>query len=256
MVVLHADALAASHGYKCTLSDGFATITQGGGNPSLIKPAGRDTLGLLSGQLSSSHPLALHLFIHLTEALKAGRCAEGEECAGLCEHAADLLVASSPPEGHLLHMPSHCVMRIGRYADVAEASEKAMAMDRRYETAGLSPYLPYHNAASAVAGAALAGQLQRALQGAKWISDTNHEPNVWYHILAHFAQWDAVLSAPRDDESNLPAVAHFALDMAHASARDLEKVTATETKLEEAVQKHLANETGPVMINVLRAQKE
>ena len=54
-----------------------------------------------------SHPLALHLYIHLTEAGEPGT-----DGAGIGEAAADLLATLNiSMSGHLEHMPGHLYLR-------------------------------------------------------------------------------------------------------------------------------------------------
>ena len=46
--------------------------------------------------------------------------------------AADALRTMAPDAGHMLHMPSHIDVQIGRYAAAIEANDRAIAADRRY----------------------------------------------------------------------------------------------------------------------------
>ena len=46
--------------------------------------------------------------------------------------SAQRLAGLAPAAGHLVHMPSHIYMRVGRYADAAEANRRAIAADERY----------------------------------------------------------------------------------------------------------------------------
>ena len=93
--------------------------------------------------VSRLHPLALHLWVHLTEPAQPGRGGPG---AGEGERAADLLSALDIAEsGHLEHMPGHLYLRIGRFADAVVANERAHAADALYLKTGLSPYGPCHN---------------------------------------------------------------------------------------------------------------
>ena len=69
------------------------------------------------------HPLANHLYIHATEASSTPE---------LAEDAADRLGQIAPGAGHLVHMPSHTYIRIGRYADAEESNRRAIEIDRAY----------------------------------------------------------------------------------------------------------------------------
>ncbi len=74
--------------------------------------------------LAPDHPGALHLTIHALEASPwPERAAD----------AADRLRALVPDSSHLVHMPSHVDVRVGRWKAAAEANERAVAADRRYQ---------------------------------------------------------------------------------------------------------------------------
>jgi hypothetical protein len=60
--------------------------------------------------------------------------------------------------GHLLHMPAHLFLRLGRYKDAVDASILAVANDRMYEQHCLVPYVPSHNEAMLVNVAVLSGR--------------------------------------------------------------------------------------------------
>lgn len=69
------------------------------------------------------HPGANHFYIHAVEA--------GPEPA-LGEAAADRLLGYAPAAGHLVHMPAHIYLRVGRYHDASVANERAAKADRDY----------------------------------------------------------------------------------------------------------------------------
>ena len=72
---------------------------------------------------SPTHTGANHLLIHACEESPA---------PGRAILAANRLAALAPNAGHLVHMPSHLYLRIGRYHDAAELNRKAIAVDRAY----------------------------------------------------------------------------------------------------------------------------
>ena len=50
-----------------------------------------------------------------------------------------------PSAGHLVHMPSHILQRVGRYEDAAEANRKAAAADEAYAARAEPPdYYPMY----------------------------------------------------------------------------------------------------------------
>lgn len=80
--------------------------------------------------LDPDHPGALHLTIHALEASPQPERAR---------EAADRLRNLVPDAGHLVHMPAHIDVRLGRWPDAAVANEKAMAADARYNARKLDP---------------------------------------------------------------------------------------------------------------------
>ena len=87
------------------------------------------------------HAGALHYHIHLLEA-----SADPDRAAA----SADRLGSLMPAAGHMVHMPAHIYIRVGRYADAAEANVRAIAADEDYlaqcQAQGLYPVSYYpHN---------------------------------------------------------------------------------------------------------------
>ena len=68
------------------------------------------------------HPGAAHLYIHAMEEFTPKKA----------EAAADRLGDLVPVAGHLVHMPSHIYLRLGRYHDAVAANERAAAADEDY----------------------------------------------------------------------------------------------------------------------------
>ncbi len=71
------------------------------------------------------HPGANHLYIHLIEA---------SDHVDLAVPSADRLGSLVPAAGHLVHMPAHIYIRVGRYGDAVSANMKAIAADEDYIT--------------------------------------------------------------------------------------------------------------------------
>src|SRR5678816_4959770 len=65
---------------------------------------------------NANHPGACHLFIHAVEAKDP---ASAVPCA-------EKLEALMPGAGHLVHMPAHIYVRVGRYADAVAANVHAV----------------------------------------------------------------------------------------------------------------------------------
>ena len=94
------------------------------------------------------HPGALHLYIHAVEGGPDPRRGEA---------AADRLGPLMPGAGHIVHMPSHIYLRIGRYADAVSSNVGAVKADRAYLAKGRTNPM--------VTGALLPAQPRHALAG-------------------------------------------------------------------------------------------
>ncbi len=173
----------------------------------------------------ADHPGANHLFIHAVEL--------GRPDAGL--GAAERLAGAAPGAGHLVHMPSHIYIRVGRYADAAEANRQAIEADEAYITAcrkqGLYPlaYMP-HNRHFLWASATLAGASEEAIAAARGVAERQdheamREPGLgvlqhfWLtpiYAQVRFGRWQEILevSAPDEDLLYPRGVWHYARGMA------------------------------------------
>jgi tetratricopeptide (TPR) repeat protein len=155
------------------------------------------------------HPGALHYYIHVVEA----RHPE------LGEQAADRLAGLMPGAGHLVHMPSHIYMRVGRYMDSYEANRRAAAADEDYITQcraqNIYPlnYYP-HNIHFLAWSAMFQGRPEEALQAARKIvekipHELSAEKNIWalyetflsqpMFVMVRFGMWKAMLAEPQPD---------------------------------------------------------
>ncbi|MBT6210330.1 MAG: hypothetical protein HOI35_09950, partial [Woeseia sp.] len=96
-------------------------------DPATPKPETKEVTTVLEAVMAANpkHPGALHLYIHVVEP---------SDTPGRGEFAADQLGPLSPGAGHLVHMPSHIYLRIGRYHDASVANEKAASADESYIT--------------------------------------------------------------------------------------------------------------------------
>lgn len=176
-----------------------------------------------------NHPGACHYFIHAVEAvdpLRALPCAER-------------LAALMPGEGHMVHMPGHIYIRLGRYADAIDANVHALHADESYIASehpqGLYPigYYP-HNYHFLAFAAMLAGRSHTAIDAARSLGekvnpDVAHQviqlqPLIAFYPLAlvTFGRWDEVLAAPlpRSDLRVATALADYARGVAFAQKGD------------------------------------
>jgi tetratricopeptide (TPR) repeat protein len=118
-----------------------------------------------------------------------------------------------PAAGHLEHMPSHIMQRVGRYEDAAEANRKGAVADKAYlgRTAPLDYYPMYvaHNFQFLAYSTAMEGRREETLYamkqmrvvftdktmlsmpGADWLGA---EP---YLVFVRFGMWDEMLAEPK-----------------------------------------------------------
>ena len=172
------------------------------------KPVTKEILAVLEAVLAKDpdHPGANHLYIHVVEAVHPER--------GVA--AADRLGSLVPAAGHLVHMPGHIYIRVGRYHDAEVANERAIAADASYESQchaqGLYPltYVP-HNYHFLGAAATFAGRGKVALEAARHIA-AHADPammrekgfgtlqHYWatpLYTLVRFGRWDEILAEPQ-----------------------------------------------------------
>ena len=138
-----------------------------------IQPWTPEILKVLEKSLKTDpkHPGANHFYIHATE-----MSAHAESALA----SADLLMDLVPGSGHLVHMPSHTYIRIGRYHDGVVSNQKAAQVDSLYTAAchaqGMYPlaYFP-HNYHFLAACAALSGESKVAMIGARETANHAHK---------------------------------------------------------------------------------
>ncbi len=178
-------------------------------------------------RLAPDHPGALHLTIHALEASpRPERATE----------AADRLRALVPDSSHLVHMPSHIDVRVGRWKEAAEANERAMAADRRYQgrTGQIGFYRIYmaHNAHFLAYTAMMEGRREVALATATgvvagldpaFVEENAAFADAFLTVVGEarkrFGLWKEILAAKAPPEG-LPvsaAHAHFLRGVAHAA---------------------------------------
>ncbi len=193
-----------------------------------LKPKGRgaEILAVLERTLAAhpDHPQAAHLYIHATE---AGPNPEKAEAA------ADMLVSRVPAAGHLVHMPGHTYVRIGRYADAVTANERAVAADDGFFSVGTEPGLYYvyhaHNLHFLAFAAMMEGRYEPALQAARRLETAVPEEALdafapliegvlatTRHVMIRFGKWEEILREPEPPEHRpaLRAMHHYARGIA------------------------------------------
>ena len=191
------------------------------------------------------HPGALHYWIHLWEPTKTPERAEKE---------ADRLLPLMPGAGHIVHMPAHIYLRVGRYVDAVKANQQAVAADEAYiaqcRVQGMYPlgYYP-HNIHFIWMGATMSGQSALAIASARKVAAAipaealkDNPPLqgfliVPYHALVRFSKWDEILAepAPAYDTIFTRGVWHYARGRAFTGKGRLEEADKELAALEAIV---------------------
>jgi len=198
-------------------------------DPDTPKPLTVELVGVLEDVIAADpeHPGALHLYIHAVEPSNTPE--RGEP-------AADALGDLVPGAGHLVHMPSHIYLRIGRYHDASLANERAAAADESYITQcraqGFYPALYYpHNVHFLYASSAFEGRSEVSIAAARKLS-AHMNPEMVAAVpvaeefvpmtlfaLARFARWDEVMEVPPPEASlrYVTGIWHYVQGMAQAA---------------------------------------
>ena len=170
------------------------------------------------------HPGACHLYIHLLEASRH---------PGQALSCARRLPGLMPGAGHLVHMPAHIYMQLGRYEKVVERSMQAVSVDKAYiearQPGGIYPmlYVP-HNYHVLWAALTMQGRSAEALKAADNVIANVSEESVQniptlevfvptrLFALARFGKWKELLdqSAPSSDFRYTTGVYHYVRGLA------------------------------------------
>ena len=216
---LFAEALMNLHPWNLYKKDGT------------IQPWTPEILSVLEKclQKEPNHAGANHFYIHATEMSQHAETALA---------SADLLRDLVPGAGHLVHMPSHTYIRIGKYHEGVVANQKAVLVDSLYvescHAQGVYPLAYYpHNYHFISACATLCGESKIAMLGANATSSHSHKKLLrdpaWatlqhYYSIPWFVEvklglWNDILrSAAPEKDLKYPAVIwHYAQGMAMLS---------------------------------------
>ena len=154
------------------------------------------------------HPGANHFYIHAIEASKTPE--KGVP-------SAERLEGLVPGSGHLVHMPSHIYINVGRYADAVAANERAIKADEAYfDVAGYPTfYRVYflHNMHFLIYAAMMTGQKAIALNAVDKMESqippgflksmakyADALASARLHIYMRFGMWKELLELPEYED--------------------------------------------------------
>jgi len=213
------------------------------------EPVGRteEFVGIIERALETHplHPGANHFFIHAIEASsEPDRAVE----------AADRLTEIVPGSGHLVHMPSHIYIRVGRYADAAKSNINAIEVDRAYLAKAPTPgiYAAYygHNLHFLAFAAMMSGNYEQAIQAARDLEAEMPETALRefagliegimaanFHVMIRFGKWEQILEEPEYPEWRMVsrAVRLYARSIANSALGRTEEARVELEAFEEAM---------------------
>jgi len=223
---LHAESLMDLMPWEYWKDDGTAA----GNNTDIVVAALEHVLAT-----DPNHPGAMHLYIHIMERFQPGKA----------ESAADRLGPMVPVAGHLVHMPSHIYLRVGRYSDAVDANAKAAMADEDYiaqcNAQGLYPAAYYpHNIHFLWYSAMMEGRKALAIENglklgervpvdmARQMGALQSYIAVPVYTFVRFGMWEQVLALP-EPAQDLPftqAMHHYGRGLAHAALGDADGAAA------------------------------
>jgi tetratricopeptide (TPR) repeat protein len=210
-------------------------------------------------EINPDHPGAHHYYIHMVELPKPD----------LAVPSADRLGSLMPAAGHLVHMPSHIYIRVGRYQDAVKANQDAILADEDYISQcyaqGMYPLAYYpHNIHFLWSAASLLGDSKTAIDAARktaekvpvgemanlpFLEDFASVPLLAY---ARFGKWNEILTVPYQGDAykHLKLIRHYARGLAFVRKNNLkeakEELEALEQmKADPALEELVANYTNP-----------
>jgi tetratricopeptide (TPR) repeat protein len=186
-----------------------------------------------------NHPGACHYYIHAVEAVDP-------KAALPC---AERLARLMPGEGHMVHMPGHIYIRVGRWSDAVKANQHAIHTDEVFiegqRPQGVYPLAYYpHNIHFLAFASMMAGRSAQAIEASNTLTSKVNldaarqvgllQEMLPYHalMLTTFGKWDEVLAEPLppEDIRFSYAMASYARGVAHsAKGQWAEAQTALDT---------------------------
>lgn len=186
------------------------------------------------------HPGANHFYIHAVEAVEPERAVP----------AAERLAKLMPGAGHIVHMPGHIYIRVGRYLDAIKANEHAVHADETFirdQSPAFGPYVAGyypHNYDFLAFAASMIGRAAQSIEASEKIAAlakpdvmkapgmtfTQHHHTRHLQMKVRFSRWTDIMKtpAPGAELSHAQAMWHYARGRALAAQGN---VRAAETEL-------------------------
>lgn len=204
-------------------------------------------------KINPNHPGAHHYYIHLMELPEPDMAVK----------SAETLLNLMPGAGHMVHMPSHIFIRVGRYKDALDANTTAIAADEDYisqcYSQGMYPLAYYpHNIHFLWSSATMLGNSKMAMDAAKKAAEKvplgQLEP---LHFLQDFAatpllayvrfgKWNDILTFPEPGENiiHFSMMRNYARGIAFVRKNDLAQAKEELSALE-------AHKNNPELANIV-----
>lgn len=222
VLTLHASSMMNLNPWNYWSGD-YGSRTPNDGTPELLASLEK------AQALNRTNPGACHYYIHAVEAAHPERAVE----------CAERLAALMPGAGHIVHMPGHIYIRVGRYRDAVTANDHAVHSDETYiadqSPMGIYPMAYYpHNYHFMTFAATLAGMGEKAMGAAEIVA-----PKVPKEIAmavtfiqnvivlpqltaVTFGNWETILEYPMPDPELgvATAMAQYARGTAKAAIGD------------------------------------
>ena len=183
---------------------------------------------------NENHPGACHFYIHAVE----------KAYPELAVPCAERLAALMPGAGHLVHMPGHIYIRVGRYQDAIDANRHAVHADETYiqdqrpgMTVYTAGYYP-HNYDFLAFAAMMAGDEGQAMTAARQVEALIPQEMVGeagMDFLQHwsirpllvgtrFGRWNEIMATPEPPKGRSHSIGiwHYAQGRARAATGDLD----------------------------------
>ncbi len=181
-------------------------------------------------EIDPNHPGALHLLIHAIEQSPTPERGDA---------AAQILRELAPGIGHLVHMPSHIDVRLGRWEEAIRSNERAIGATERFREYAWRDQTfnlwNIHNYQMLGYAASMSGQSKLANRAFEEMISllSNGFPEIYqdsfdgylampYELQLRFGRWDAALAAPQPSQSYPMARAlwHFSRGIAFAAKKE------------------------------------